>query len=423
MIEEIIELIFDAPSKNSRITKSTFISQQQIKKHFLSSLNYWFFFGIIFTVGFIGFFHFILNPETSYTPSKNSNIEFNQIYLNLNEAENTVSYNILKNVSEKNQSKTITLQDKIYLSSIIPPGQYDYFQSHGLLYFFPEIIKITNKRNHTYDIGFYFYKESNLRFFDNIAIFFTLILAGLGFYLSFKFLSIAKSMQNTPTSNIRTAAQGYTEIKAIQKNIPNFELKSRISKNTCTFYRFTVYEKIEGSDQKSNWFLIDSGDSQAYCIYATDETGSCYIETKKAFIKNKHRFSWYGDYIPLSNVDLKKISFFNRLFGRFFYGYHFIEELMFPETPIYAIGEFKTIPMETDKTILKHVLSAPPEASGKTLFISDFSEAKLIFKNKFYSFLYFIIFLCLLGVLPLHQKYIEYHDQKVKANIAVYKHS
>lgn len=69
-------------------------------------------------------------------------------------------------------------------------------------------------------------------------------------------------MQDTPTSHIRSAAQGYNEFQGIAKLLPGEPIIAPLTKKNCVCYKYKVEEKqshyVRGRSGTS-WQLYESG--------------------------------------------------------------------------------------------------------------------------------------------------------------------
>ncbi|MGD8571156.1 MAG: GIDE domain-containing protein [Gammaproteobacteria bacterium] len=149
-----------------------------------------------------------------------------------------------------------------------------------------------------------------------------------GFYFAFVFFRRARIIEDTPTSKIRSAAQGYVELVGHGNTIDGPEIVAPLSKTPCTWYRYKV-EKLDDKHDRT----IDSGCSEDLFMLV-GETGTCVIDPEGAEVTPTVRKVWYG-----SSYDGPSSSMFG-MFGR---RYRFTEERMHPGDPLYAIGFFRSV--------------------------------------------------------------------------------
>ena len=88
-------------------------------------------------------------------------------------------------------------------------------------------------------------------------------------------LKTARVIEDTPTSKIRAAHQGYVELVGFAKAGPEQLLLSGLSQTPCLWYRYKI-ERYESSGKNSSWRSIESKTSeQAFII--NDGSGDCYV--------------------------------------------------------------------------------------------------------------------------------------------------
>lgn len=112
--------------------------------------------------------------------------------------------------------------------------------------------------------------------------------------LCFLNLKKARLIEDTPTSKIRSAAQGYVELWGLAKRpVQQPPLIAPLTQKSCVWYRFTI-EKLEQSDRKSQWRVIQSGQSKQM-FELDDNTGRCLIDAHNADTSSTHKQCWYSD--------------------------------------------------------------------------------------------------------------------------------
>ena len=102
----------------------------------------------------------------------------------------------------------------------------------------------------------------------------------------------ARAVDDTPTSRVASAAQGYTELIGTGKPLGGQPLLGRLSKRPCLWYRF----KIEHRDSDNKWHIKEQGESDASFIL-DDGSGECVVDPVGAEILVSQRESWeQGDH-------------------------------------------------------------------------------------------------------------------------------
>ncbi len=158
-------------------------------------------------------------------------------------------------------------------------------------------------------------------------------------YLSWKTWRRYLFIQDTATSKIASAAQGYTEIKGIGEWIPGGEVISPFSQRRCLWYQCRIEQRK--SFGKSTRWIEYSHETSDHIFYLKDDTGQCIILPEQAHIIPSVEYRWYGGSLhdryrrPLTS------GWLSLLLG--FGSYRFTERLILVADPLYAIGFFKSI--------------------------------------------------------------------------------
>lgn len=127
-------------------------------------------------------------------------------------------------------------------------------------------------------------------------------------------LSKYRTIQNTPTSKVASAAQGYVELMGRGYSlVGNAPLLGKLSKFPCLWYRY----RIEHKDHEKEWHTIESGESDETFLLR-DDTGECFIDPEHAEIITHIRQQWITG------------------------AHRYTEWLLKKEDPLYVLGEFRT---------------------------------------------------------------------------------
>lgn len=152
--------------------------------------------------------------------------------------------------------------------------------------------------------------------------------AAAGFYFAFEFFRRARIIEDTPTSRIRSAAQGYVELVGYGDTIEGPVIVAPLSKTPCTWYRYKVEKLGDKHDQ-----VVDSGVSEELFVLV-GKTGRCVIDPEGAIVTPTVKRSWYsGSYENDSGS----------IMGGMGRRYRFTEERMHPGDTLYAIGFFRSV--------------------------------------------------------------------------------
>jgi E3 ubiquitin ligase len=154
-----------------------------------------------------------------------------------------------------------------------------------------------------------------------------------GFIYAFIFFRRARIIEDTPTSKIRSAAQGYVELAGRGELMEGESIIAPLTTTPCTWYRYKV-EKV--SDKHSR--VVASGVSdELFVLVGT--TGRCVVDPDDATVTCKTKKVWYERSYPSSRGSHNSGGFFGALGGR----YRYTEERMHPGEPLYAIGMFMSV--------------------------------------------------------------------------------
>ena len=92
-----------------------------------------------------------------------------------------------------------------------------------------------------------------------------------------------RTMEDTPTSRIASAAQGYVELSGTAGALPEGQMASPLTQLPCLWYRFTVETR---SDR--GWKQTERGESERPFLL-DDGSGHCEIDPRGAEIHTAHK--------------------------------------------------------------------------------------------------------------------------------------
>ncbi len=121
------------------------------------------------------------------------------------------------------------------------------------------------------------------------------ILIGLtiaGFVGAFYFFMRKRIMEDTPTSKIRSAAQGYVELSGRGDLMEGPKIIAPLTSKYCTWYSYKVEERRH-SGKNSRWATVQKGRSEELFLII-DETGQCVIDPEGASVTTIEKDVWYG---------------------------------------------------------------------------------------------------------------------------------
>jgi hypothetical protein len=164
------------------------------------------------------------------------------------------------------------------------------------------------------------------------------LLVGIGaFWGSFAALKKARLIENTPTSRIRSAAQGYVELEGDARLLPGPEIVSPLSGQRCCWWQYQVERQetvVRNGKRTSEWRTVESAVSDSLFLLV-DTTGECVVDPHGAKIDPNLRRQWRGSTQRPQQVP-EKSSFFQ--FG----DYRYTEKMIRIGTPLYALGQFRS---------------------------------------------------------------------------------
>lgn len=160
--------------------------------------------------------------------------------------------------------------------------------------------------------------------------------SGWGFLRGFRWWRWARLIEDTPTSRVRSAAQGYVELIGTARMMPGAPVIAPLSKCRCVWWSFTVERRVRDQRGRKNWKVAQRGVSDSL-FHLEDASGHCVVDPDGAEVLSIARDTWYGDTpLPVAGPPAER-GF--RGFGR---DYRYRESRIHDGEPVYAIGWFRT---------------------------------------------------------------------------------
>jgi hypothetical protein len=178
---------------------------------------------------------------------------------------------------------------------------------------------------------------------------FLLLLLGLAgaavysFWYGFKAWRENRVVEDTPSSRVRSAAQGYVELTGHGVTSPGHESNGPLTRKPCTWWRYKI-EQRSSTGRSRGWSTIDSGTSEAPFIL-DDGTGQCLIDPRGAEVFPGAKDVWYGGTewpevrIPDGQGVLGKLADMLLSGGK----YRYTEYRLQPREPVCALGAFRSL--------------------------------------------------------------------------------
>jgi hypothetical protein len=175
-----------------------------------------------------------------------------------------------------------------------------------------------------------------------------LLMLGLAAAAVYSFWTACKSwarnrtLEDTPTSRIRSAAQGYVELSGRGVLPPKAATKGPLTGIPCTWWRYKIEERSRAGRSRS-WSTIDSGTSEAPFLL-DDGTAQCLVDPRGAEVFPGASDVWYGP----SEWPEVRIPKGTGLFGWLVDAcatdnYRYTEHRLQPNEHVCALGVFRSV--------------------------------------------------------------------------------
>ena len=112
------------------------------------------------------------------------------------------------------------------------------------------------------------------------------------FWYAFKAWRENRVVEDTPTSRVRSAAQGYVELTGRGVMPPHKETMAPLTGKPCTWWRYKIEER-RSSGRSRGWTKVDGGTSEEPFVL-DDGTGQCMIDPRGAEVFPVSKDVWYG---------------------------------------------------------------------------------------------------------------------------------
>jgi hypothetical protein len=161
--------------------------------------------------------------------------------------------------------------------------------------------------------------------------------AGLwGFWRGFRWWRWARLIEDTPTSRVRSAAQGYVELTGVARSMPGVPVIAPLSKLPCSWWSYTVERRSRDDRGRGKWRVVSRRVSDSLFLLE-DQTGRCIVDPEDAEVLPRATDSWYGDTpLPVAGPPAQ------RGFRGFGSDYRYRESRLHDGEGLYAIGWFRT---------------------------------------------------------------------------------
>ncbi len=158
-------------------------------------------------------------------------------------------------------------------------------------------------------------------------------------------------IQDTATSRIASAAQGYVELKGLAELLPESKIVSPFSQRKCIWYQCKVEVK-KTTGKRSHWIEENNQVSEEIFLIK-DDTGECVVIPEQAEVIPSHQRVWYGNGLQAShlNPEDSALSGFTGIGN-----YRFTEKMILVADTLYILGDFESVRKNPDaQTIQQQV--------------------------------------------------------------------
>ena len=160
-----------------------------------------------------------------------------------------------------------------------------------------------------------------------------------GGWFAFRFLHVARVIEDTPTSRVRSAAQGYVELEGRARPLAGTTNLAPLTQRDCVWWRYRVQHRSESGTRggrREAWRTVASGRSgQPFLI--DDGTGECIVQPADAEVLAAESTAWYGATpwpAGMPGTTARGAP------GR---DYRYFEERIHVHEQVYALGGFRSV--------------------------------------------------------------------------------
>jgi hypothetical protein len=166
--------------------------------------------------------------------------------------------------------------------------------------------------------------------------------AAYTFWFGFKAWRKNRLIEDTPVSRIRSAVQGYVELRGRGASSPQNPIKAPLTHKSCAWWSYQIQE-WRRSGKSKRWVTIEEGTSETP-FALDDETGQCLVDPRGAEVVGPTTDIWCGDSrypgvrLPEATGVLGWLE--KNLTTR---PYRYIERRLESGRYLSALGEFRTV--------------------------------------------------------------------------------
>lgn len=158
-----------------------------------------------------------------------------------------------------------------------------------------------------------------------------------GGWFAFRWLHIARLLEDTPTSRVRSAAQGYVELVGRSRSLAGTTNLAPLTQRPCVWWRFRIQRRTGATSRgqrRTKWQTVQSGRSgQPFVL--DDGTGQCIVQPAGAEVLTSETTTWYGD-TPWPTLAPGRRAPFGEA------EYRYYEERIYEHEQVHVLGQFRT---------------------------------------------------------------------------------
>jgi len=153
----------------------------------------------------------------------------------------------------------------------------------------------------------------------------------LSLFFGFRYFVRARIIAHTPTSKLRSAAQGFIEIEGAGRPLDTAPLRSPLTFTPCLWYEVLI-ERQQGSGKNRRWETVNRNRSDALLL-VEDDTGEAYVDPDHARVVEHRKKRWR---------ERGGRSWQAGALGGGSDQYRYTERVLLPGFPLYVLGWLET---------------------------------------------------------------------------------
>jgi hypothetical protein len=165
--------------------------------------------------------------------------------------------------------------------------------------------------------------------------------ASIAFWFGCRTWRKSRVVADTPVSKVRSAVQGYVELRGRGAPPPGAEIRGPLTRRPCAWWRYEIQERRR-SRRSDSWETVEQGTSEAPFVL-DDGTGQCLVDPRGADVEGQTVERWTGD-SRYPSVRLPDATGLLGVLQSLFVmaPYRYVEQRLESGSHLYAIGQFRT---------------------------------------------------------------------------------